>query len=87
MSLTKLIPAGEGKIANLFLQCVEFSYKPLLSRDYPEICSSLTPPFSAMQAKSEEQMRDEKAWQDAERVWLVHREGFTAAKQVSTITL
>jgi hypothetical protein len=39
-----------------------------------------------MQAKSEEQMRDEKAWQDAERVWLVHREGFTAAKQVSTMT-
>jgi hypothetical protein len=37
-----------------------------------------------VQAKSEEQMRDEKAWQDAERVWLVHREGFTAAKQVST---
>jgi hypothetical protein len=40
-----------------------------------------------MQAKSEEQMRDEKAWQDAERVWLVHREGFTAAKQVSPTVL
>jgi len=34
------------------------------------------------QARSEDQVANEKAWLDAERVWLVHREGFTAGRQV-----
>lgn len=38
--------------------------------------------YSLHQAKSEEEMRDERVWQEAEQVWLVHREGFTSAKQV-----
>ena len=32
-----------------------------------------------MQAKSEEQLASEKAFEEAERVWLVHKEGFAAA--------
>lgn len=33
-----------------------------------------------MQAKSDEQLATEKAWLDAERLWLVHRRGFTAVQ-------
>jgi myosin-18 len=34
------------------------------------------------QAKSEEQLATERAWLEAERVWLVHRGGFTAARRL-----
>ena len=34
---------------------------------------------SFFQAKSEEQLASEKAFLEAERVWLVHKEGFAAA--------
>lgn len=33
-----------------------------------------------LQAKSDEQLATEKAWLDAERLWLVHRKGFTAVQ-------
>ena len=32
-----------------------------------------------MQAKSEEQLASEKAFLEAERVWLVHKDGFAGA--------
>ena len=32
------------------------------------------------QAKSEHQLAAEKAWLDAEQVWLVHKDGFSAAR-------
>jgi hypothetical protein len=32
-----------------------------------------------LQAKSEEQLESEKAFLEAERVWLVHKDGFVAA--------
>ena len=35
--------------------------------------------LSLLQAKSEEQLASEKAFEEAERVWLVHKEGFAAA--------
>ncbi len=34
------------------------------------------------QAKTEEQVASEQAFLDAERVWLVHKEGFAAAGQL-----
>jgi myosin-18 len=34
------------------------------------------------QAKSEEQLATERAWLEAERVWLVHRGGFSAARRL-----
>lgn len=34
------------------------------------------------QARSEEQVAAARAWLDAERVWLVHRGGFCAARQL-----
>jgi len=34
----------------------------------------------AVQAKSDEQLASDKAWMVAERVWLVHRGGFAAAR-------
>lgn len=37
------------------------------------------------QAKSEEQVAIEKQWLDAEKVWLVHRGGFAAARKDSSI--
>jgi hypothetical protein len=33
MSLTKLFPAGDGKIGNLFLQCTAFYIPPKLTID------------------------------------------------------
>ena len=33
-----------------------------------------------MQAKTEDQLASEKAWLSAERVWLVHKGGFAAAR-------
>ena len=35
---------------------------------------------SIFQAKSEAQLASEKAWLSAERVWLVHKGGFAAAR-------
>jgi myosin-18 len=35
-----------------------------------------------LQAKTEEQVASEQAFLDAERVWLVHKEGFAAAGQL-----
>ena len=35
-----------------------------------------------MQAKSEEQLATEKAFLDAERLWLVHRMGFSACRRL-----
>ena len=32
-----------------------------------------------LQAKSEDQLENEKAFLEADRVWLVHRDGFAAA--------
>ena len=37
-----------------------------------------------MQAKSEEQLASEKAFLEAERVWLVHRDGFASAGLLKT---
>eukprot|EP00090_Calanus_glacialis_P009359 TRINITY_DN17730_c0_g1_i1.p1 TRINITY_DN17730_c0_g1~~TRINITY_DN17730_c0_g1_i1.p1 ORF type:complete len:2011 (+),score=520.24 TRINITY_DN17730_c0_g1_i1:123-6155(+) len=34
------------------------------------------------QAKSEDQLSHEKAWLEAENVWLVHRDGFAAGRQI-----
>lgn len=39
-----------------------------------------------LQAKSEEQVATEKQWLDAERVWLMHRGGFAAARKDTTTT-
>jgi len=36
------------------------------------------------QAKTEEQLASDKAWMVAERVWLVHRGGFAAARVLRT---
>ncbi|XP_025836793.1 unconventional myosin-XVIIIa isoform X2 [Agrilus planipennis] len=36
------------------------------------------------QAKTEDQIANEIEWLDAERVWLVHRGGFTCAKKITT---
>ena len=36
--------------------------------------------FVSFQAKSDDQLASEKAWLSAERVWLVHRGGFAAAR-------
>ncbi|XP_054748901.2 unconventional myosin-XVIIIa-like [Lytechinus pictus] len=36
-----------------------------------------------IRAKSDDQLAQEKAWLDAERVWLVHRGGFSAAKRLA----
>jgi myosin-18 len=38
--------------------------------------------FSFQQAKSEEQLATERAWLDAERLWLVHRVGFSAVRRL-----
>ena len=38
--------------------------------------------FLLFQAKTEEQVASEQAFLDAERVWLVHKEGFAAAGQL-----
>nr|CAD7196939.1 unnamed protein product [Timema douglasi] len=35
-----------------------------------------------LQAKSEQQLASEQAWQESERLWLVHRAGFTAARKI-----
>ena len=35
--------------------------------------------FFLLQAKSEEQLASEKAFLEAERVWLIHRDGFAPA--------
>nr|CAD7453155.1 unnamed protein product [Timema tahoe] len=35
-----------------------------------------------MKAKSEQQLASEQAWQESERLWLVHRAGFTAARKI-----
>jgi myosin-18 len=35
-----------------------------------------------LQAKSEDQLSHEKAWLEAENVWLVHRDGFAAGRQI-----
>ncbi len=35
--------------------------------------------FFVFQAKSEEQLASEKAFLEAERVWLVHKDGFAGA--------
>lgn len=35
-----------------------------------------------LQARSEEQIAAARAWLEAERVWLVHRGGFCAARQL-----
>ncbi|XP_067015742.2 unconventional myosin-XVIIIa isoform X2 [Anabrus simplex] len=37
--------------------------------------------FKSTTARSEEQLASEKAWLDAERLWLVHRGGFTACRR------
>jgi myosin-18 len=34
------------------------------------------------QAKSEEQLATERAWLEAERLWLVHRGGFSEARRL-----
>lgn len=34
------------------------------------------------QAKSEEQLATERAWLEAERLWLVHRVGFSAVRRL-----
>lgn len=36
------------------------------------------------QAKSEEQVATEKQWLDAEKIWLMHRGGFAAARKDTT---
>jgi myosin-18 len=38
--------------------------------------------FSFQQAKSEEQLATERAWLEAERLWLIHRAGFSAARRL-----
>lgn len=35
-----------------------------------------------MQARSEEQVANTRAWLDAEKVWLVHKGGFCAGRQL-----
>ena len=35
-----------------------------------------------LQARSETEVQSEKAWMDAERVWLVHKGGFASASQL-----
>nr|CAD7429075.1 unnamed protein product [Timema monikensis] len=35
-----------------------------------------------IEAKSEQQLASEQAWQESERLWLVHRAGFTAARKI-----
>lgn len=37
-----------------------------------------------LQAKSEEQVATEKQWLDAEKIWLMHRGGFAAARKDTT---
>lgn len=37
-----------------------------------------------VQAKSEEQVATEKQWLDTEKVWLMHRGGFAAARKDTT---
>ncbi|XP_032934280.1 unconventional myosin-XVIIIa isoform X8 [Catharus ustulatus] len=47
--------------------------------------SSLDPPASASapsQAKTEEQIAAEEAWYETEKVWLVHRDGFSLGSQL-----
>ncbi|GLV36928.1 Myosin heavy chain-like [Carabus blaptoides fortunei] len=39
--------------------------------------------FHRTGAKSEDELANEKSWLDAERLWLVHRGGFTAARSVT----
>ena len=36
------------------------------------------------QAKTEDQLASERAWLDAEQVWLVHKDGFSAARLLRT---
>lgn len=45
------------------------------------LCSINTILVFCLQAKSEEQVATEKQWLDAEKVWLMHRGGFAAAKK------
>lgn len=41
----------------------------------------------SFQAKSEEQIETEKQWLEAEKVWLVHRGGFSLARKDSSTKL
>ena len=56
--------------------CVVVSSLSALSVLFVLVCS----PFLCLQARSEEQLASDKAWLLAEKVWLIHKGGFAAAK-------
>ncbi|XP_068248764.1 uncharacterized protein [Palaemon carinicauda] len=51
-------------------------------KDLTQILQEKIEELDDAMARSEEQMAAAKAWLDAERVWLVHRGGFCAARQL-----
>ncbi|XP_026678087.1 unconventional myosin-XVIIIa [Diaphorina citri] len=55
--------------------------RELVVNDDENTTSSVNVP--APEAKSEEQLASEKSWLDAEKLWLVHRAGFTLARPLS----
>ena len=41
--------------------------------------SNIKYPICLLQAKSEDEVQTEKAWMEAEQVWLIHKGGFASA--------
>jgi len=82
VSLPKSIKAnGKAELASIWLQLKNdienaMGKKPDHVGQYKELKEIFK------QAKSEDQLSHEKAWLEAENVWLVHRDGFAAGRQI-----
>ncbi|XP_031331784.1 unconventional myosin-XVIIIa isoform X2 [Photinus pyralis] len=67
ITLREVVSLAERRKAN-------FSIEKGALKDWDELLANA-------KAKSEEQVTSEKQWLDAERIWLVHRGGFAAARK------